>query len=77
MSAARAATSLPSAVNTAPAVRALDERAAELGLQFAYLHGERRLRDAGGLCRPAEVAGAGEGLEVAKLTKTDHSDQYI
>ena len=56
---------------------ALHQLAADLTLQLADLHGERRLGDGAVLSRPAEMAVAGERSEIAKLPQSDHGDKII
>ena len=50
----------------------LDEADAERLLHLADLHGEGRLGDSAFLRRTAEMAVAGEGIEVAELTGGEH-----
>src|SRR5581483_247817 len=56
---------------------ALDERGAELALELADLHGERRLRDGAILSRAAEMPVAGERAQVTQLTQGDHADKLV
>ena len=51
----------------------LDQFGADLALQFAHLHGQRRLSDRAVLRRPAEMPMAGERGQIAKLTQGDQA----
>ena len=51
---------------------AFDKLDVKLLLQFANLHGERRLSDRAGLCGAAEMPVARRRLEIAQLAKCDH-----
>src|SRR6185312_6683020 len=56
---------------------ALDQLGAQLALELADLHGERRLGDRALLRRLAEMPITGERGEITQLTQGDHSDQNI
>ena len=45
---------------------------ADLALEFAHLHRQRRLGHRAFVRRPAEMAVAGERCQIAQLTKGDH-----
>ncbi len=74
----RPARDLPSAVGEHHALAAaLDELEAERLLELLHLHGQGRLRHGALLGRPAEMPGAGHGVEILELLEGDHGDQRI
>ncbi len=57
--------------------RTLDQRDAQRLLEFAHLHGERRLRNGTGLGRPAEMAEPRQRLEIAQLFQRQVRHQAV
>src|SRR5262245_3782720 len=55
----------------------LDELHAKIPLHLLDLHGQRRLRHGAVLGRLAEVAEAGNRIEIAQLFDRDHCDQIL
>ena len=53
----------------------LHQLGADLALQFADLHGQRRLGHRAVRRRPAEMPMAGERSEITQLAQGDHSDK--
>ena len=54
---------------------ALDQLDADLALQLAHLHGQRRLRDRAILCGPAEMPVVSERGQITQLAQSDHADK--
>ena len=53
----------------------LHQFGADLALEFAHLHGKRRLGDSAILRRPAEMPVARERSQIAQLAQSDHVDK--
>ena len=60
-----------------PASPPFDQSAAQLFLEFAKLHRQRRLANADCVGCAAEMARSSDSEEIAKLTKSDHRNKNI
>ena len=48
---------------------------ADLALELAHLHRQRRLTDCAIFCRPSEMPVASKGSQITQLTQSDHTDK--